>query len=57
MKDQSGFKAWMAKVDAAIEARIGMSSMDLPDICYNDMYQDGAKPGTAANAAIRAASE
>ena len=47
------FEAWMKEVDRRIEASIGLSSADLPDICYRDMYDDGATPASAAREAIK----
>ena len=51
------FEAWMKEVDRRIEASIGLSSADLPDICYRDMYADGATPASAAREAIKGAME
>ena len=55
--DSEKFNVWMARVDALIEKSTGLSSMDLPDYCYRDAFDDGASPGSAAKAAIRAAKE
>ena len=49
----TGFDAWMSKVFAMIEATYGLSSDDLPDVCYSDWYEDGVKPATAAKRALR----
>ena len=51
--DEARFKEWMAKVDANISKRVGLSLNDLPDICYRDLFEDGASPSTAAGDAIR----
>ena len=51
----TGFDIWMAKVDAILERKIGLSSADLPDWMYCDGYEDGMTPGQAAAAAYRAA--
>lgn len=50
------FAAWMAKVDAAVIAKCGLSVSDLPDCCFSDWFEDGMRPGDAARAAIREAS-
>ena len=55
--DSEKFNIWMARVDAYIEQKFGLSSSDLPDYCYRDAFDDGASPGSAAKAAIRAAKE
>ena len=47
------FDGWMARVDAIVEARCGLSTADLPDCCFADWYEDGCKPSTAAARAIR----
>lgn len=52
--EEQAFKDWMAKVDQAIGCAVGMGAEDLADICYRDMYEDGASPRAAARAAIRA---
>ena len=49
---EAKFAAFMAKVDAAIEKRCGLSSSDLADIDYRGMFEDGASPASAARAAI-----
>jgi hypothetical protein len=46
------FAAWMAKVDRAIYARVGLSSDDLADACYWDSWADGVSPSDAAADAI-----
>jgi hypothetical protein len=53
MSDQSGFDSWMARVDAVLGKRCGLSSEDLPDMCYSDMYEDGVSPARAAGRAYR----
>jgi hypothetical protein len=48
------FTAWMKKVDAHIAAKCcGLTSDDLPDICYRDLFDDGTSPASAARKAIR----
>jgi hypothetical protein len=51
------FEAWMQDVDNAVERLTGMSTNDLPDVCYRDMFEDGVKPVSAARKAIRNAME
>jgi hypothetical protein len=53
----AGFDAWMAKVDAIITKKCGLTSRHLPDWMYFDAYDDGASPASAAKAAIKAAKE
>ena len=53
----SGFDIWMAKVNAIISAKYGLSSDDLPDVCYADWYEDEVSPTSAARRAIRYAQE
>lgn len=57
MKD--GYDAWKAKVDAIVAKKIGfgVTTDDLPDCCLMDWYEDGIKPATAANMAIKNANE
>ena len=42
------FKEWMNKVDAEIIKRCGLSSDDLSDFPYHDMYDDGVSPAEVA---------
>ena len=52
------FESWMTAVDSAIGLILfGMSSQDLPDICYMDLYEDGVPPKGAARQAIKNAKE
>jgi hypothetical protein len=51
------FDAWMAKVNAIIEAKYGLSSDDLPEVCYSDWYEDEVTPAQAARRALRNAGE
>jgi hypothetical protein len=46
------FEAWMAAVDAQVQALAGCSVHDLPDCCFADWYADGVTPRTAAQRAI-----
>lgn len=52
-KDDYAFRAWMKKVNSAIQDKVGLSSEDLPDCCYRDWYEDDVSPKQAANKAIR----
>ncbi len=51
------FEQWLDAVDAAIDAQIGLTSMDLPDVAYRDWYDDGLPPSRAAAKAIKYAQE
>lgn len=53
----SGFDEWMAKVDGKLVVRVGLSSADLPDVAYAEMYEDGLSPAGAAARAIKNARE
>jgi uncharacterized Zn finger protein (UPF0148 family) len=46
------FDVWMAKVDDTLVRKVGVSSADLPDVCYRDMYDTGSTPEEAADEAI-----
>lgn len=56
-KPNPKFDAWMAKVNAAVVKKCGLSADDLPDWGYFDAFEDGFSPAAAANAAIKAAKE
>lgn len=56
-REEAAFAEWMAKVDAIIDDLVGLTSEDLTDVCYRDMYEDGAPPRTAARAAIHASGD
>lgn len=47
------FECWMRKVDEAIDKTCGLSSLDLMDMSYLDMFEDGYTPKGAANEALR----
>jgi hypothetical protein len=47
------FKVWMAKVDALIEAKYGVTTADLIDHCYDDWFEDGMTAAAAAKKAVR----
>jgi len=57
MGQRLSFEDWMHAVDRVIVARVVVDSADLPDICYADLYEDGATPASAARQAIRYAQE
>jgi len=46
------FKQWMAAVDAIISRRIGMTSSDLADTTYWDMWNDEMTPDEGAQEAL-----
>lgn len=46
------FEAWLAKVDARVEARCGLGLFDLADVPMRDWYFDGMAPAEAANLAL-----
>lgn len=50
--NRTAFDAWMARVDAQLEARCGLTSLDLADVCYADWYEDGLPASTAARLAL-----
>jgi len=43
----------MSAIDAILVSRLGLSSADLPDVCYADWYDDGVSPRSAAARAVR----
>lgn len=51
--DDKCFAAFMVKVDEKLESLCGMSSSELDDINYREMYEDGQTPNTCARKAIR----
>ncbi len=51
------FEEWMAEVNKVVEARVGLSTYDLPDCCYRDWYDSGVSVKSAAARAIRSAKE
>ena len=46
------FKQWMADIDAIISKRFGISSSDLADTTYWDMWNDEMTPTEAADEAL-----
>jgi hypothetical protein len=51
------FGDWTTELDKAVQAMVGCSLADLPDVCYADWFEDGVSPKSAARRAIRAARE
>tara|TARA_R110000744_G_scaffold146693_2_gene259570 strand:+ start:630 stop:845 length:216 start_codon:yes stop_codon:yes gene_type:complete len=45
-------KQWMAEIDAIISKRFGISSSDLADTTYWDMWNDEMTPTEAADEAL-----
>ena len=43
------FNQWMRQVDRLLEASLGLSSMDLRDLCWRDMFDDERSPGDATD--------
>jgi hypothetical protein len=46
------FDVWKAKVDDRLVSKVGVSSDDLPDIPYRDLFDTGCTPEEAADVAI-----
>lgn len=42
--DDRLFKQWMENVDAHFTADLGLTSDDLPDQCYYELFKDGYTP-------------
>jgi len=52
------FENWMKQVDNTISATLfGMTSGDLPDVCYMDWFEEGCTPKMAARRAMKSARE
>lgn len=47
------FRAWMTKVDAAVNRMVGLSVMDLSDIDFWSLFNDKVTPSRAAAMAMR----
>lgn len=47
------FNFWMRQVDADLYKRVGLESLDLPDVDYYNMFDCGFSPRRAATAAIK----
>lgn len=46
------FANWMSRVDMYLEEMTGVTSLDLPDMDYFDMFDWGVLPKTAANIVV-----
>jgi hypothetical protein len=46
------FDAWMMKVDALLEGRLGLGSSDLEDQPYWDWFDSGLKPSEVASEVV-----
>ncbi len=46
------FEKWMAEVDDCLVRKVGVSSADLPDVCYRDLFDQGVTAEEAADEAI-----
>ena len=46
------FEMYMKAVNRILTDRVMLSSQDLPDIAYYDMYNDGVTPAEAAQEAL-----
>ena len=47
------FETWMAKVDAAVLKKYGVSVHDLPDLPFYDYWIDGITPSEVAKIAMQ----
>ena len=50
---EQGFKLWLRKVNNIMEGTVFLSYLDLPDVNYFEMYEEGESPKEAAEYAIR----
>jgi hypothetical protein len=50
--EDAAFRAWMRKVDAALETLSGMTSAELPDYAYRDAHDGGEAPISTAVAVL-----
>ena len=57
MASKMSFGEWMNKVNDAVETKVGLSMLDLPDMNYADMYESGVGAKRAANKAVKNAGE
>ena len=55
--EKKTFESWMKNVDQIITATIGLSALDLPDVCYADWFENGMSAKAAARKAIKNAGE
>lgn len=51
-EDQRKFLAWMASVDSYLLRKSGLTHLDLADINYRDLFDDGVSPREAADEAL-----
>ena len=54
---KTAFEQWLAKIDAILLSKIGLSYNDLPDCPYAQWYEDGVTAKGAASRAIKNAKE
>ena len=47
------FEQWFSQVNAEISRKTGLTTDDLPDMCYLEMYEDGLTAPRAARKAIK----
>ncbi len=47
-KPEVSFEDWMRQVDAALVSQVGLSSSDLPDQAYRDLYDSDTEPKEVA---------
>lgn len=55
MAAKKSFNEWMREVDSIIDNKIGLSSADLPDQAYMDMWENGKSAKSAAAKALKSA--
>ena len=53
MAKRKSFETWMKEVNAALVAKYGMTSDDLPDCDYWTWWDSGTRPQAAANRAAK----
>ncbi len=56
-KFPTSYAVYRRAVDAAVEAKVGLSLDDLPDVLLDDWFEDRVPVGAAASRAIRYAKE
>ena len=57
MKDNMGYVIWWNKANALVEAKLGVSLLDLPDMPFRDWFDDGKSPAFVAAKAVKMAKE
>ena len=55
MKTKMTFQQWMMEVDDILVRKCGAESLDLPDMCYADWYDDDIPPYKAAHKVLMVA--